>query len=67
VRRAIEDALERRAHRQAGRLRIAVHGGRVTLAGRVRSWEERRAVVGAARCTPGVDDVDDQLEIDHWA
>lgn len=67
VRRAIEDALERRAQRQAGRLQVTVESGRVTLAGRVRSWEERRAVVGAARCTPGVEDVDDQLEIDHFA
>jgi osmotically-inducible protein OsmY len=67
VRRAIEDALERRAHRQAERVRVDVHGGRVTLSGRVRSWEERRAVVGAAHSAPGVEHVDDQLEVDHFA
>jgi osmotically-inducible protein OsmY len=67
VRRAIEEALARRAHRQAGRIQVEVAGGRVTLSGRVRSWEERRAVVGAARLTAGVETVEDQLEIDHFA
>jgi osmotically-inducible protein OsmY len=67
VRRAIDDALARRAHRQAGRVRVDVAGGRVTLSGRVRSWEERRAIVGAARLTPGVEAVADELEIDHFA
>jgi osmotically-inducible protein OsmY len=67
VRRAIEEALARRAHRHAERIQVEVAGGRVTLSGRVRSWEERRAIVGAARLTPGVETVEDQLEIDHFA
>jgi osmotically-inducible protein OsmY len=67
VRRVIEDALARRAHRQAGRIQVDVAGSRVTLSGRVRSWEERRAMVGAARLTPGVGAVEDLLEIDHFA
>jgi osmotically-inducible protein OsmY len=67
VRRAIEEALARRASRQASRIRVDVAGGRVTLSGRVRSWEERRAVLGAARLTPGVESVEDRLEIDHFA
>jgi osmotically-inducible protein OsmY len=67
VRRVIEEALARRAHRQAGRIQVDVTGGRVTLSGRVRSWEERRAIVGAARLTPGAEMVEDQLEVDHFA
>jgi osmotically-inducible protein OsmY len=67
VRRAIEEALGRRAHRHAGRIRVDVAGSRVALSGRVRSWEERRAITGAARLTPGVETVEDQLEIDHFA
>lgn len=67
VQRAIEEALARRAHRQARRIRVDVAGGRVTLSGRVRSWEERRAVVGAARLAPGVETVEDRLEVDHFA
>ena len=67
VRRAIEEALGRRAQRAAADVRVDVEGGRVTLSGRVRSWEEKRAVLGAARYTPGVEAIEDHLEIDHFA
>jgi osmotically-inducible protein OsmY len=67
VHRAIEEALARRAHRHAGRIQIDVAGGRVTLTGRVRSWQERQAIVGAARLTPGVEAVEDRLEIAPFA
>jgi osmotically-inducible protein OsmY len=64
VRWEIEDALERRADRAAGRLQVSVHDGAVTLSGPVRSLAEKRAVVGAARGTPGVTAVHDHLVID---
>jgi osmotically-inducible protein OsmY len=64
VRAAIEEALERRADRAAERLQIAVRDGTVTLAGRVRSWSEKQAVLGAAGHAPGVRGIDDQLRID---
>jgi osmotically-inducible protein OsmY len=59
----IEDALERRAEREAKRIRVSVNDGRVSLSGRVRSWAEKQAVLGAARFTAGVMEVDDHLEV----
>ena len=61
VRKAIEQALERRAERQAKRIRVDVQDGIATLTGSVHSWAERQSVVAAARFTPGVRDVHDQL------
>lgn len=63
VRQAIEAALERRAERDAKRIRVSVHEGTVTLSGTVPSWPAKQAVLGAARFTPGVEVVDDQLRI----
>jgi osmotically-inducible protein OsmY len=63
VRSSIEEALERRAEREARRVIVAVHDDRVTLSGVVNSWAEKAAVVGAAQGTPGVRAVDDQLRI----
>lgn len=61
VSKAIEQALERRAEREAKRIRVDVRDGLVTLTGSVRSWAERKSVVAAARFTPGVRDVQDNL------
>lgn len=61
VRRAIEGALERRAEREARRIRVDVKDGVVTLTGGVHSWAERKSVVAAARFTPGVQRVEDHL------
>jgi osmotically-inducible protein OsmY len=61
VRKAIEQALERRAEREAKRIRVDVRDGVATLTGSVHSWAERKSVVAAARFTPGVRDVQDQL------
>jgi osmotically-inducible protein OsmY len=63
VRDAIEGALERRAEREAKRIQVAVHEGTVTLTGTVPSWPARQAVVGAARFTPGVKEVEDRLRV----
>jgi osmotically-inducible protein OsmY len=61
VRRAIEQALERRAEREARRIRVDFKDGVVTLMGAVHSWAERKSVVAAARFTPGVQMVEDRL------
>ena len=61
VRRAIEQALDRRAEREARRIRVDVKDGTVTLTGTVDSWAERKSVVAAARFTPGVQMVEDHL------
>lgn len=59
----IKQALERHVAREADRITVTVRGDTVVLAGRVASWRERRAVLGAAKGTPGVRHIDDQLRI----
>src|SRR3954471_19162382 len=54
----ITQALARRAEREAEQVAVAVQGDTVVLTGQVSSWIERRAVIGAARGTPGVRHVD---------
>ena len=61
VRKAIEQALERRAEREARHIRVDVRDGTVTLTGPVHSWAERKSVLAAARFTPGVRAVEDHL------
>jgi osmotically-inducible protein OsmY len=63
VRLAIQNALERRADREAARIQVEVEGGHVTLSGDVHSWTERQAILGAVTGTRGVEDVIDQLKI----
>ena len=66
LRAQIEDALERRADREAERLLIEVGDGTVELWGRVHSWQERRAVVGSISHAPGVHEVKDHLRVDPY-
>ncbi len=66
LRTNIEDALERRADREAERIRVEVSDGTVDLWGRVHSWQERRAVVGSISHAPGVSAVKDHLSIDPY-
>jgi osmotically-inducible protein OsmY len=66
IRRTIEDALERRAEREAEGIRVEVDDGSVTLTGRVRSWREKKAVVGAAGHAPGVRSILDCLRVDPF-
>ena len=66
LRNEIECALERRADREAERLRIELHDGTVDLIGRVHSWQEKRAVIGAISHSPGVQGVKDHVRIDPY-
>ncbi|MGH9872928.1 MAG: BON domain-containing protein [Pyrinomonadaceae bacterium] len=66
LREEIESALERRADREAERLRVEVHDGAVDLWGRVHSWQEKRAVIGSIAHAPGVTQVGDHLRIDPY-
>jgi osmotically-inducible protein OsmY len=61
LREEIEYALERRADREAERLRIEVHDGAVDLFGRVHSWQEKRAVIGSISHPLGVAEIKDHL------
>jgi len=62
----IQEALERRAEREAERIRVGVDDGAVTLTGCVHSWEEKRAVLGAVSHARGVHSVHDRLVIDPY-
>lgn len=64
IRDAIRGALERQTRRETDRISITVRDGLVTLTGTVRSWAEKNAAHNAAACTPGVQRIDDRLEID---
>lgn len=66
LRDEIEAALERRATREAERFQIELKDGVVNLRGRVHSWQEHRAVVGALSHAPGVRKVNDHLRIDPY-
>jgi osmotically-inducible protein OsmY len=57
----VKQALERHVARVADRITVEVQGDTVVLSGRVDSWNERRAALGAAKGTPGVRRIDDQL------
>jgi osmotically-inducible protein OsmY len=67
VRKAIENALERQADREARQMTIDVLDGHVKITGSVHSWAERAAVVSAVRGTVGVREVDDHLRIQRWS
>lgn len=66
IRKKIEEALERRAEREAEGIRVEVVDGSVTLTGRVQSWHEKEAVAGAARHAPGVHSIQDNLRVDPF-
>jgi osmotically-inducible protein OsmY len=63
VRTAIERALERHAEDAAKHVQIAIADGKVILSGEVPTWQERQAIEGAVRGTPGVRRVDNQVRI----
>ena len=64
VEKAISQALERHADREAKRIQLSVQDdGRVIVSGIVGSWAEREAVLGAAKGTRGVRSVEDRLKI----
>lgn len=66
LRESIEAALERRADREAERLRIELVNDQVNLFGRVHSWPERKAIVGSISHARGVSKINDYLTIDPY-
>jgi len=63
---SIEEALLRRAEREADDIQIKIVDGIVRLSGKVHSYRERRAVVGAAGHAPGVRGVEDHLILEPY-
>ena len=66
VRDRIAEALRQRARLEAESLDISLAGGTVRLAGKVHTWAEKQAVLGALRDAPGIERVQDQLSIDPY-
>lgn len=63
VKDAIERALKRHAEIDAENIRVSADGGKVTLAGTVRSWDERDEARMAAWNAPGVTEVENDLVV----
>jgi osmotically-inducible protein OsmY len=63
VKDAIEKALKRDAEIDAKNIRVSADGGKVTLAGTVRSWDERDEARSAAWNAPGVTEVENDLVV----
>lgn len=63
VKKKIEDALKRNAALDAASIQVTVASDKVSLTGRVHSWQERRIAEQAAWSAPGVKSVDDSISV----
>ena len=64
IKRRISAALHRSATVDASNIVLEIHGSRVTLAGKVRTWAERKDAEAAAWLSPGVMVVDNKIGVD---
>jgi osmotically-inducible protein OsmY len=63
IKQRIEQALERAAELDAGKISVEADNGKVTLRGTVNSWTERDEAEWAAWAAPGVSRVENDLRI----
>ncbi len=66
VRDAIGAALRRHAEREAEGIGVSLRAGTASLTGKVHTWAEKQAILGALKYAPGVEKVNDQLSIDPY-
>lgn len=59
----IAKAYKRNAELESAGIRVSVEGGKVSLSGKVRAWDDRRAAENAAWAIPGVTQVVDNLVV----
>lgn len=67
IRSSIENALARRAEREARHIGVTVLDGIVTLTGKVDSWAEKNAVGQLASYSPGVKGVANKISVDPYS
>jgi len=63
IKRRIEEALDRRADKASGAVRVSVSEGKVFLDGTLPTWADRETVEHAAWAAPGVVAVEDRTTI----
>jgi osmotically-inducible protein OsmY len=63
IQRLIQEALERHTPRDAESIRVEVDEGKVTLSGRVSSWQEKRTIIEVVSHARGVEVVYDCLYV----
>ncbi|MEO8629036.1 MAG: BON domain-containing protein, partial [Betaproteobacteria bacterium] len=59
----IQEAFRRHAEIEADNVSVQADGRAVTLTGKVHSWSERREAAHAAWSAPGVESVDNRIQI----
>ena len=64
IKSKIEDAFKRNALLDAEKITINILNGKVSLHGKVQSWQEREQAELAATAAPGVREVDNDLKVD---
>ena len=66
IKTSIENALARRAAREAKRIQVSVKDGVVTLEGTVDSWAEKNSLGQLAHYSPGVRQLLNRIQVDPY-